>query len=321
MPLASLAILAVTGAAAPSRAGSPLFAAATDPHAGTPETRACGRVPLERGSYLFARGQRGDGVEGWFIVDLAASETIVERSFVPERQAIEPLGGTEYSSAGVRRLRYGPAGATDSIETVVGRTVFPSLAFGTLNVARARVTVLERMPDVFGRPVAGILGIDVLRGCGRLVLDLAPAGPPVLTLAAAAFRGRADAVTPFRSVGAHVMVSGSLERTPALWILDTGSPGTVVDSSGAPPLAAAEGGPESRPGLAGPGIAPRHARAAALRVGALEHRDVPCEVTPLGAFASLREPGHALGVLGLAEIARASRIEVDFRDRVVRWFR
>jgi len=146
----------------------------TDTYAHDPALRACGRVPLERQGYLFARGRRDDGVEGWFIVDLAASVSMVARAFLPAGQAIRPLSMSEHSAAGTRSLPYHPTGATGPIATVLGTGVLPGIAFSDLRLSNVEMTVLERMPESFGRPVAGILGMDVLRGCGRLVLDLPP---------------------------------------------------------------------------------------------------------------------------------------------------
>jgi hypothetical protein len=293
----------------------------TDTYPHDPAVRACGRAPLERSGYLFARGRRPDGAEAWFIVDLAASESMVARSFVPAGQAIEARSAVEHSASGTRRLPYSPGGATGTIATVAGGTVFPSLAFGELRLSNVDMTVLERMPEGFGRPVAGILGMDVLRGCGQLALDLpADTTRATLELSSAPAPGTPTAETRFSWVASHVVVLGTLDGARVRWILDSGAPRTVVDSVGAPPLRSA-GGSRALRGLEGPGVHAARARATSLTLGADEHRDVACDVSPLPVFAAFREPGCALGVLGLSELARYRRLEVDFERRVVRWFR
>jgi len=296
----------------------------TDTYPRDPEVRACGRVPLERAGYLFALGRRADGTEAWFIVDLAASESMVARSLVPAGQEVSPRSMVEHSASGTRRLPYSPSGATGTIATVAGTTVFPSLTFGDLRLSNVDMTVLEAMPDGFGRPIAGILGMDVLRGCERLRLDLPSDGAhATLELSSSPAPGTPAAETPFSWIASHLVVRGTLDGAPVHWVLDSGSPRTVVDSIGAPPLkaAAAPAGSGTLHGLGGAAVHTTRARADRLTVGALEHRDVDCDVSPLPVFATFREPGYALGILGLSELARCRRLEVDFGRRVVRWFR
>src|SRR5262245_1754135 len=216
----------------------------TDTYARDPALQACGRVALERQRWLFARARRADGAqgsEGWFIVDLAASVSLVARSFLPSGAQIHTLSMSEHSAAGTRRLPYSPSGATGPIASVAGSTVLPSLTFGDLALKNVEMTVLEKIPDNFGRPVAGILGMDVLRGCGVLRLDLpADGASATLTLApapaGAGAAGAAAAETPFSWIASHVVVRGTLDGRPVHWILDSGSPRTVVDSVGAPAL-------------------------------------------------------------------------------------
>lgn len=294
----------------------------TDTWASAPAARACGIAPLERERWLFARGARADGVEGWFVVDLGAAESVVARGFVPDSQRIEPIGVTEHSAAGTRRLPYAPAGATGSVQGVAGSTTFGALSFGSVRFDSAGLTVLEQMPDVFGRPVVGILGLDLLRGCTHLRLELArDARTASLVLDRAPSARPAAATVPFAWVASHLMVRGTLAGRDTRWILDSGAPGMVLDSVSAPPPThdASGGATQSLRGLDGASVAGRVTRLRDCRIGSLAIDALEARVAPLPVFAPLREPGVALGVLGLAELARTEAIEVDFAHGVVRW--
>jgi hypothetical protein len=294
----------------------------TDTYTRTTGARVSGRAPLERTSCLFVRGRRADGTEGWFIVDWAASGSVVARSFVPAGQEIREQSMTEHSAGGTRKLPDSPGGATGTIPGVAGGTIFPSLDFGDIRFTGAEVTVLEQMPEGFGRPIVGIIGLDLLRRCDRMSLDLPQdSATGTLELASGPGAGAPAAETPFSIVSGHLLVRGALDGTPAHWILDTGSARTVVDTAGVPALAVASAGVGTLRGLGGPAMATEARHAGSLSVGALAHRDVDCQVAPLAVFPELREPGYALGVLGLADIARCRRVEVDFTRGVVRWFR
>ena len=293
----------------------------TDTWVSAAASPARGTAPLERDRWLFVRGARADGTSGWFVVDLAASESIVAKSFVPPGQPLEELSMIEHSGGGTRRLPYAPAGATGAVQGVLGRTAYAKLTFGDIAFAHADVTVLDRLPDVFGRPVVGILGMDLLRGCAHLGLEFAADGRfATLTLAPEAPAGTPAAVTPFSLVASHVLVAGTVNGAPARWILDSGSPGMVMDSLGAPALAQRPGASRVQ-GLDRHDIASVDAVAARVRVGSLEYHDIPVRVSALPVFASFRSREHALAVLGVAELARTARLDIDFAQRVVRCYR
>ncbi|MEQ1834285.1 MAG: hypothetical protein ABL977_14650 [Candidatus Eisenbacteria bacterium] len=293
----------------------------TDTWVSAPASPACGRAPLERERWLFVRGARADGVAGWFVLDLAASESIVARSFVPSGQKLEELSMVEHSAGGTRQLPYAPAGATGAVAGVLGHSSFAKLTFGSLAFANADVTVLDRLPDVFGRPVVGILGMDLLRGCAHLQLEFAPGGKAgTLALASAAPAGTPTARTPFSLVSSHVLVAGSVDGAKARWILDSGSPGMVIDSLGAPAFTSRATTGALR-GLDGAGTAATTAVAQRVAVGALEHAAVPVRVASLPVFAPFRARTHALGVLGVSELARVRALDIDWAAREVRWYR
>ena len=293
----------------------------TDTWVSAPASPACGRAPFERERWLFVRGARADGTSGWFVLDLAASESIVAKSFVPAGQKLEELSMIEHSVGGTRQLPYAPAGATGAVAGVLGHTMFAKLTFGSLAFANADVTVLDRLPDVFGRPVVGILGMDLLRGCAHLQLEFAPGGKAgTLALASAAPAGTPVARTPFSLVASHVLVAGSVDGARARWILDSGSPGMVIDSLGAPAFTH-RAATAALQGLDGGGTAAAAAVAQRVAVGSLEHAAVPVRVASLPVFAPFRSRTHALGVLGVSELARVRALDIDWAAREVRWYR
>lgn len=296
----------------------------TDTWPSAPASPACGVAALVRDRWLFAKARRPDGGEGWFVVDLGAAETMVARTFVPDGQSVTPLSTTEHSAAGTRQLPYAPAGATGTVQGVVGSTEFDSLSFGGLRFAAAHVTVLESLPDVFGRPVVGILGLDLLRGCERLQLQFAPDGQhATLALTTTPATGRLLAETPYSLVASHLMVRGLMEGRDTRWILDTGSPGMVLDSVGAPRLARGSETMASQAlrGVDGAGAPGSSGMVGECRWGDYTIREVPCRIAALPIFGPFREPGVALGVLGVSELARMGTLELDTSRRVLRWLR
>ncbi|MHC4947225.1 MAG: aspartyl protease family protein [Planctomycetota bacterium] len=280
-----------------------------------------GAVPLEVARWPFVAVTLPDGTRSDFIVDLGAATTTIDRGLLPAGTEIRPASMVEHSAAGTRTLKYAPGGATGSVQTVAGHATLDALRLGDLVVPGVIVTVLERMPDLFGRPVGGILGMDVMRRTDRLVLTLGGADPVLRFEADDGDGGGAAAVElPFAFVSTHLVVEAGVNGTPVFLILDTGAPTSFLDEDAA---AAAGVEADERRRAEGHGLDEgtiEHAPAiiAELAVGGRLFESVDCRVAALAPFASLRGDGQHVGLMGTDFLARFDRVEIDFARRVVR---
>lgn len=57
-----------------------------------------------------------------------------------------------------------------------------------------------------------------------------------------------------------------------------------------------------------------------LALGGQSFKDVPCRISPLSALDNARSEGEHIGLLGVDFFSRFDRIEVDFDERMVRFF-
>lgn len=279
-----------------------------------------GKVPLEIDRWPFARVTLPDGVEAEFIVDIGAANTVVDKSMVPSGVDITEASMVEYSAAGKRTLKYAPGGATGKVQTVVGHAALADLALAGIAVPDITVDVLEDMPDFFGRPVGGIVGMDILRRCRRLRLDLGGEDPN-MEFGAAPSRS-ADAIElPFAFVSTHLVVEGDVNGTPVFFILDSGAPSSYLDEVAA--AAAGVLGDESKAdesrGLDGGGVSTLPGNMAELTLGDRLFDNVPCRISSLSAFDALRGEDQHVGLLGNDFFGRLSGIEIDFETRTVRF--
>lgn len=287
-----------------------------------------GSVELAADRHLFAWGSSGAGQGGWFVVDTGGAQSLVTRSLLPGDAAIVPAETVEYSAAGRRSYAYSPGGATGPLQGVLGHATVARLVFGGLVFPDARVAVVDELPDLFGRPVVGILGLDLLARGRRFALELPVAGRGEgrLVLAgddpAGLAGGGGDHPTlPLSLVSDHLVISASSAGATFHGILDTGAPDVLVDPAAAAALGVTgeEMGAIPGRGVDGGSAEGRLARLPEIVLGRSRVRELAVFVADLPALAPLRLPGQHVALLGNSFLARFARVEIDLPARTARF--
>ncbi|MFN7963872.1 MAG: pepsin/retropepsin-like aspartic protease family protein [Thermoanaerobaculia bacterium] len=330
-------VFLISGYATTSRTGGPvqnLFADQAVPaEAGdwfvTTDTRErpktatlAGEAPFELAGYWFARGRWAQG-EGWFVIDTGATRSVLVAGALPAGTPVVPLTVLEESMAGRRELGYTPPGATGPVAGVRGRAQLGELHIGDLHFAAAEFDVLDRLPLELGRPVVGILGLDLLEraeqltfhmpspgeALGRLTLSPSQPGPP----AAGTMR------LPLTRVSEHLVVEAMAGKSNTHLLVDTGSRDLLLEPSA---VAAGDVRPDAKAeraahGLDGGSVPLRTGMLSRLALAGQDLGAVPCVVAELPVLAPLRG-GGPVGLLGTAVLARFERVEIDFAQKELR---
>jgi len=275
---------------------------------------ASGWTPVELAGHPFALGRGPDGKEGWFLVDIGAAQTPIEES-----------GMIQYSSAGRRVLDYAPGGATGTVKGVLGHAPLPSLQFGEIRFTDVNAAVMEEIPDLFDRPVVGILGMDLMRRAARLTLEFPDGGKGAGRLgleAESETPGKASEL-PFSIVRSHLVVTARVNGTPVHFILDSGAPAPFLDPEAARQAGVEVSSSESGKagGLDGGKVDLGEGTIRRLELGDEVITDLVAKVAPLSVFNSLQSDGQGIGLLGNSFFGRFERVEIDFRRSRVRFVR
>jgi len=287
-------------------------------------THAKGEAPIELKRYPFVKVRLEDGSEGTFIVDIGAGTTIVSQSFLPEDSRIEKASMVQYSAAGKKLLKYAPGGATGKVESILGHVTLSTLLVGGIVYSDVTIDVIKALPDFFGRPVDGIIGLDLLRRTEILSFDLAGHGEasPKLSLhSSAAGRSKQAIEVPFSIVKSHIFVNGRVNDVPVNFILDTGAPNSLLDvpAAKAARVKGSSGKTRTAKGLDGVGTEMRIGAKAELTIGKKNFADTTFDVSALSVFATLRTGGQSIGLLGNSFFTKFRRVDIDFDRRVVRF--
>ena len=285
-----------------------------------------------------------------FILDLAATGSVIGADFVPPGVGLTPIVAKEHSAAGTRDIRQGPEGAGGEVTATLGVARVGPLSIGDAALREAELHVVQHLPEI-GRPIAGVLGLNVLRRAGRLAFGYparasgrrnhvddatahgtnhGEAGPEeaagidgashaeALLLGEAvghADPGRTVVRAPLKNVARLLFVPVEIAGQEVDLVFDTGARLTLLP----PPLAERLGIEVTTPdaatlrGLDGNPISIDLATIDELRVGGVGFEGEPIGIAHLPVFAAIGLPEHT-GVLGAPFWSRFERIVVDFEE-------
>jgi hypothetical protein len=273
-----------------------------------------GSAPIEySGRYLFASVRGPDGREGLFAVDIGASSTVVRKSFLPEGTDISEQYMTEYSTKGKKLLKYEPGGATGKISTILGGAQLPVLSFGEFAFKDADVDVISELPELHGRQIEGIIGLDLLRAARYLLLDYGTDGKAVLILSNEPILDKNAASVPFSTVRRIMYVKGEVNSRPVFFILDSGSPDCVLSPKSAQMvnLNVASDSSITYKGGGGQKWEGKMTKIPSIRLGEVKIDNQATMIGDIHVFQTLGED-QAIGLLGNSLFAEIGRLELDF---------
>lgn len=282
-----------------------------------------GEAPLEYDRWPLVTATLPDGTEGVFIADIGAGTTVVSKKFLPPDTKIEKATMVQYSSAGKKMLKYAPGGATGKVESVLGHATLKELRFGGIRFKDAQVDVMSEMPDIFGRSIDGILGMDLMRRCDVLSMNFTTKGgaTPTLRMGRSSMpNGTGTLELPFTFVNSHLTVDGKLNESLVHFVMDTGCPGIILDT-GAAKRIGVKAEKKMRPGrgLDGGKAELSRGNSAALAFADRDLGAIQPKISALSCFTTLRTNNQNAGLLGNSFFSRFSKMELDFDRRIVRF--
>lgn len=292
------------------------FAITTDTQAPVEGARWKGEASVRLDGWIFAEAVLPGGKKANFALDLGAGTTLLARSALPQGTPIEPSTIARYQGGTRSDERYTAGGATGSIGGLAGRATLASLCLGSAELRDAEVDVIETLPALGGKPVDGILGLDLLRRAGRIRIDCR-AGRLVLGGERLA---HADGSARCLELASHLFVPGRAGKLAWHWLVDSGAPRTILDTQAleAAGLAlAGEGG--SAGGLDGARRALRELAPCSPSVGTREFREARPLASELEVFAPFRTRGLGIGLLGNDLLAELGELEIDLEAGRMSW--
>ncbi len=270
------------------------------------------------GEHLFAEGGLRSGRRALFVVDLAAASCVVRLDLLPPGTEVVAVSAVAHESGGAVAADARPVGVSGPVAGPSRRATIPDFVLGDLDFGAVDATVLDSLPQIGGREIGGIVGLDLLRRAR--VLEIAFDGGEHARLRLGGSARLTGPALPFSLADRHLFLSGEVAGRALTLVVDTGAKVSLVGAELSRELALE--------GLAGPGIELRgldrqavvasRARARQLRIAGESFADVAFAVVP--ELAALRawglEPRAA--ILGNDFWRRFRVLEFDFERSLLR---
>ena len=184
-----------------------------------------GEMKLEyTDGFLLAKTAMPNGEQGWFAVDLATGTTAVTKAYAGTSQIDDMRGDRDPLAPPAAHFALGGFGVSSEI---VGKTTLPQLTVGGLQFENANVMVIDRMPEIGGHRIAGILGVDMLRRA-EIAVFMYGDTPRLLLKSRERPAAEGALVVPMRIENDYVLIDGKLNNQPVHFLIDTGSPESYI---------------------------------------------------------------------------------------------
>jgi predicted aspartyl protease len=279
----------------------------------SPAGRVTGSAPLvAAGGHLYLEADGGAGRPLRFVVDTAASGSVVARAALPAGVEVAPVESVEYGPDGARRGATTAQGLGGAAAVGYGRAALPALRVGSIRFDEVEIGVVDRLPELDGAPLDGILGLDLLRRAAVARLERGGDGG-MLRLLEAATQG-AGAELPFEIAGGHLYLPAKVDDVPVHLLLDSGARLSMLPRALAAklPRLSAAGAAESVHGLDGRPIDARPMVASRLDLGGLELTAPTFAVLEDASLFESSGLGAQAAILGDDLLRRFPALELDF---------
>lgn len=265
-----------------------------------------GEIPLTlTDGYLLVETTLADGGPACLAIDLAASTTVVTRSFIGDGVSFQPV----------------PAGSTIAATyngALAGMHTMERFSLGGIDIGSLSVAVAESLPSIDGLPCAGLIGLDVLQRAEVVVLRYG--NRPALMLKRAGRQPSGEYVdVPFTVSGGGLWMNGEINSTAISFLIDSGCPHTLMSPATLRQVrgAASSGSERQLTTLDGTALTLRDAKVKSFRLGGRAFDDVPfCVAESASSNTPVAEQGR--GVLGNSFLSTLAQLELDFKGKSAR---
>ncbi|PIQ30747.1 MAG: hypothetical protein COW63_09250, partial [Bacteroidetes bacterium CG18_big_fil_WC_8_21_14_2_50_41_14] len=181
-------------------------------------------VPVKTGS--------GEAVD--FIVDLAATSTVISKTILPESAVIRKMEMVEYSANGNNTKEATMQGATGSTQagTLLGKTNLEQLEIGEVKVDDVDASVLISFPEKLQKAgIVGILGSDVLLRANVLTFhDVNSQNGTMVFGDETELKSNPSIQIPFSIAGGLLFADGTIGEALIKFLLDTGARESILSN-------------------------------------------------------------------------------------------
>lgn len=175
-----------------------------------------------------------NGTMANFVIDLAATSSVIDKAFLPAGIEINKMEMVEYSVNGVKEKEATMQGATGKVEEglLAGKALLEHISIADIQIEDVNISVLNTFPEKLKKAgIAGIIGTDILMRSGTLAIQSVNKMKGFLLFGSAIENAGSGIEIPFTIAGGLLFADGTIGSAPVKFLFDTGARESILSKS------------------------------------------------------------------------------------------
>ncbi len=175
-----------------------------------------------------------NGIAVNFVVDLAATSSVIDKKYLPQGAEINKIEMVEYSANGANKKEATMQGATGKVEKglLAGKSLLKQINIGDMKIEDVNISVLNTFPEKLKKAgVVGIIGTDILIRSGTLSIQSINKDKGVLQFGSGFENTDKGIEIPFTMAGGLLFTEGTIGAAPVKFLFDTGARESILSKS------------------------------------------------------------------------------------------
>lgn len=169
-----------------------------------------------------------------FVVDLAATSSVIDKAFLPPGTGINKMEMVDYSANSINKQEATMQGATGKVEQglLAGKSLLRQISMGDMKIADVNISVLNTFPEKLRKTgIAGIIGTDILMRSGTLSIRSLNKEKGAILFGIGSENADNGIEIPFTIAGGLLFADGTIGSAPIKFLFDTGARETILSKS------------------------------------------------------------------------------------------
>lgn len=181
------------------------------------------------GNYFLTDVKIGDKI-CCFVLDLAATNSMIVKNKIPAGIKTELLTAQQYSADGTQVVDAPSSGFGGNIQNLKTCTL-PEVNLGSVSLKEKYFVVIDSLFKIKDMEIDGILGIDVLQKFEAVSFKIDTIKQVDLLLGSNYSKNTGSTINmPFTITNGHIFVKGKIGNSDVNFIVDTGSPFSFIQT-------------------------------------------------------------------------------------------
>ncbi|BFG69127.1 hypothetical protein KACHI17_00080 [Sediminibacterium sp. KACHI17] len=204
--------------------------------ASTVSTLLKGKIPFQfKNGWMMLPVQLNNGNRLEFVLDMAATSTVIDASVLPSNTEIVKMETIAYSDKDTTKSSASMQGATGQVDTdfFLGKALLQNFRLNDLLMNDVNASVLKSFPEKLKKAgVVGIIGTDILKKSGVCTIQFTSETEGTIVLGESEIGTNVAATRmPFNIAGGLLFIDGKIQGKPLKFVMDTGARESILSQS------------------------------------------------------------------------------------------